>query len=76
MELDLDDNQRSLYSLRHYYITQKILDNVPLSTIAKNCLTSTKIIEGYYDHVTSVDRYDELSGVKNSNGESGVAFPV
>jgi len=48
-----DDGKRSLYSLRHTYITLQILAKVPPNIIAKNCGTSPEMIQQHYDHVTA-----------------------
>ncbi len=42
----------SLYSLRHTYITRRILENRPVNLIAKQCGTSAEMIERNYSHLT------------------------
>lgn len=64
MLFDLDGNEKSVYSLRHYYITEKVLEGLSFSHIASNCLTSTKVVEDFYNHFKPTDNYDELSGFK------------
>jgi integrase len=38
----------TLYSLRHFYATQALNNNVPIYAVARNMGTSVKIIETYY----------------------------
>lgn len=60
--LQLGDKDHTLYSLRHTYITQKLLaGDIPRRAIAKQCGTSEEMIEQYYDHVISLDYVDELT---------------
>ncbi len=65
-EFDRHENPRSLYSLRHFYITRKIAQGLDLSMIAKNALTSTSVIEQYYDHYCTTDEYNLISGWQNN----------
>lgn len=41
-------NKYTLYSLRHFYATQALNNNVPIYAVARNMGTSVKIIESYY----------------------------
>ena len=59
--------KRTLYSLRHTYITMKLLEGVPAAVIAKQCGTSTAMIELHYSHVTPLMYTKELIG--NEAGE-------
>lgn len=59
--------KRTLYSLRHTYITMKLLEGVPAAVIAKQCGTSTAMIELHYSHITSLMYTKELIG--NELGE-------
>lgn len=54
--------KRTLYSLRHTYITHLLLDRVPPSVIAKQCGTSTAMIETHYSHITPLMYAKELVG--------------
>ncbi|HEY8099912.1 MAG TPA: tyrosine-type recombinase/integrase [Burkholderiaceae bacterium] len=54
--------KRTLYSLRHTYITMKLLEGVPAAVIAKQCGTSTAMIELHYSHLTSLMYTKELVG--------------
>lgn len=54
--------KRTLYSLRHTYITMKLLEGVKPEVIAKQCGTSTAMIETFYNHLTSLMYKKELIG--------------
>lgn len=45
---DRDGQVRTLYSLRHYYICQRLSEGADIYQIAKNCRTSVEMIEKYY----------------------------
>jgi len=62
-DLMFDDcgNKRPIYSLRHYYITEKIKEGVPVHFIAKQCGNSVRIIERTYDKVVALDVADYFS---------------
>jgi integrase len=52
VELDLkqdrDGQDRTLYSLRHYYICQRLMEGAEIYQVAKNCGTSVEMIQKYY----------------------------
>jgi integrase len=54
---------RTLYSLRHTYITWQLLTGVSMEVLAKQCGTSIAMIEQHYSHVTPKMYSKELSGV-------------
>ncbi|MEL4373249.1 site-specific integrase [Shewanella xiamenensis] len=54
---------RSLYSLRHSYITWQLLAGVNMEVLAKQCGTSVAMIEKHYSHVIPKMYSRELSGV-------------
>jgi integrase len=45
---DRDGQPRTLYSLRHYYICQRLTEGADIYQIAKNCRTSVEMIEKFY----------------------------
>lgn len=60
-ELDLkhdrEGNPRTAYSLRHTYISMRLMEGADIYQIAKNCRTSVEMIEKYYaSHIK--DRLD------------------
>ena len=50
----------SSYSLRHFYITQRIKSGVPLSVIAKNCGHMVSTLEQTYNRLLARDMVDVL----------------
>jgi len=62
---DSPDGPRSLYSLRHTYITWQLLKrDLRLDNLAKQCGTSVAMIEQHYSHVVPSMFEEELSCVK------------
>jgi integrase len=61
MKHDSQGQELSLYSLRHYYITQQLLKGVNIHLLARNCGTSTTHIERHYSHVTPLLNADALA---------------
>ena len=61
---DSSDGPRTLYSLRHTYITWQLLRrDLRLDILAKQCGTSVAMIEQHYSHVVPSMFEEELSGV-------------
>lgn len=59
---DVHEKKRCIYSLRHFYATQKLIDGkTGIHDLAKNMGTSTNYIDKHYSHVISSDRADVLS---------------
>ncbi|ELS3716240.1 site-specific integrase [Vibrio fluvialis] len=54
------DSFYSLYSFRHTYITNKLLEGVQVYLVAKHCGTSVAMIEQYYDKLETTLRATEL----------------
>jgi len=48
LKFDRDGNRRTLYSLRHSYISFRLLEGADIYQIAKNCRTSVEMIERHY----------------------------
>lgn len=48
MKKDREGNPRTTYSLRHTYISLRLLEGADIYQIAKNCRTSVEMIEKYY----------------------------
>jgi integrase len=48
LKFDREGNRRTLYSLRHSYISFRLLEGADIYQIAKNCRTSVEMIEKYY----------------------------
>lgn len=45
---DRDGKLRTAYSLRHYYISQRIMEGANIHAVANNCGTSVEMIEKFY----------------------------
>lgn len=72
MNMEYENGEkRSLYSLRHYYITQQILAGVDIHIIARQCGTSTAMIEKHYSHIISTLVADKLT----SEWEEQIVMP-
>jgi len=48
LKTDRQGNRRTLYSLRHSYISFRLLEGADIYQIAKNCRTSIEMIEKHY----------------------------
>lgn len=61
--------ERSLYSLRHYYTTQKLLEGVPVADLAEQMGTSLPMIMKHYSHLSSLMKPHQFTGkVDGSKG--------
>jgi hypothetical protein len=59
---DKDGRDRSLYSLRHYYATQRILEGVSFGQLANQMGTSVLMIERHYSHLKPLMIAEQLAG--------------
>ncbi len=66
---DTDGKKRSLYSLRHYYATERILEGMSWDLLAKQMGTSNAMIEMHYSHLKPLMKVEELAGVTSSGKE-------
>lgn len=57
-ELDSDRKKHTVYCLRHFYITEKLRDGIPIYEIASNTGTSVSMIEKYYSDARPSDFMD------------------
>jgi len=57
--------KRTLYSLRHSYITWELQAGTDIQAIATQCGTSIEMIERHYSHVVPAMFANKLSGRKN-----------
>jgi integrase len=63
-----DENVRTLYSLRHYYATQRLYEGMSYEKLAEQMGTSAKMLKDHYQHL-DLDAYaEELTG-DGSNAE-------
>lgn len=57
LKTDREGNERTSYSLRHTYISMRLMEGADIYQVAKNCRTSVEMIEKYYaSHIK--DRLD------------------
>ena len=64
MKINNNGEKRSLYSFRHFYITESLLKGIPIYFIAEQCGNSVRIIEKNYAHVTNLMNREILRGHK------------
>jgi integrase len=69
MLCNAEGNRRSLYSLRHSYITDRLSANTPIDKLAKNAGTSIQQIEQHYGHVLIENHAADLA--KPLGGHAG-----
>jgi integrase len=55
--------ERSLYSLRHYYATQRLLEGIPIHDLAEQMGTSVVMITKHYSHLTPLMKAKQFAGV-------------
>jgi integrase len=48
LKFDREGNPRTAYSLRHTYISMRLMEGADIYQIAKNCRTSVEMIEKFY----------------------------
>jgi integrase len=48
LKVDREGNRRTAYSLRHTYISMRLMEGADIYQIAKNCRTSVEMIEKFY----------------------------
>ena len=56
------DKERSLYSLRHYYATQRLLEGIPIHDLAQQMGTSVLMISKHYSHLTALMKAKQFAG--------------
>jgi integrase len=64
------EGKRSLYSLRHSYITWQLKRKVPAQVLAVQCGTSVQMLDRFYSHVVPEMFTGELSGIEFSDAEN------
>jgi integrase len=72
---DSPHGPRTLYSLRHSYITWQLMrGNVSIDVLAKQCGTSIAMIEQHYSHVVPRMHTSALSGIEFGENPTKPAF--
>lgn len=64
VEVNVEDETRSAYDIRHYYITRQLMKGMSVAVVAENTLTSVQMIDDYYNKLTSLHVFDQLAGRK------------
>ena len=75
--LSRDGKRRTLYSLRHTYISMRLMEGADIYQIAKNCRTSVEIIEKHYAaHIKNRINAAAINMMRPSQGVSKVITPT
>ena len=64
------NKERSLYSLRHYYATQRLLENIPIHDLAEQMGTSVLMITKHYSHLTPLMKAKQFAGTIDGDGSA------
>lgn len=73
LECPVSNKERSLYSLRHYYATQRLLEGIPIHDLAEQMGTSVKMITDHYSHLTPLMKAAQFAGVVDGNAGGDAA---
>ena len=65
--------ERSLYSLRHYYATQRLLEGIPIHDLAEQMGTSVLMITKHYSHLTPLMKAKQFAGVVDETASTEAA---
>lgn len=60
-KLEMDGRHLTLYSGRHFYCTQRLMNKVDIHTLALNMGTSINYIEKTYSHLTTLMMSEEIT---------------
>ena len=61
---DRHGSARTLYSLRHTYVTFQIFNGIDYHMLSKNLGTSIGMLEKHYSHLTPTLGANKLAGIK------------
>ena len=64
VDVDRNDQRRTIYSLRHTYATFRLQEGVNHYVLARNMGTSVKMLENFYGHTSNRAMADELTKTK------------
>ncbi len=70
LKCPVTDKERSLYSLRHYYATQRLLENIPVHDLAQQMGTSVLMIQKHYSHLTPLMKATQFAGSLSTDGSA------
>jgi len=68
--------ERSLYSLRHYYATQRLLEGIPIHDLAEQMGTSVLMITKHYSHLTPLMKAKQFAGVVDPSATGGESAQI
>ena len=68
--------ERSLYSLRHYYATQRLLEGIPIHDLAEQMGTSVLMITKHYSHLTPLMKARQFAGVVDPSATGGESAQI
>ena len=63
------NKERTLYSLRHYYATQRLLEGIPIHDLAEQMGTSVPMITKHYSHLTPLMKAKQFAGTVDENAK-------
>lgn len=64
------ESVKTLYSLRHSFITWHLIDGIETFSLTKQCGTSVSMLEKHYEKVKVEDEIARLSGITNISDKS------
>ena len=70
LKCPVTDKERSLYSLRHYYATQRLLESIPVHDLAQQMGTSVLMIQKHYSHLTPLMKATQFAGSLSTDGSA------
>ena len=73
MKNDREGKRRSAYSLRHTYISMRLMEGADIYQIAKNCRTSVEMIEKFY--ATHIKDMIDAAAVNVRKSQANAAAP-
>ena len=76
IDVERDGERRTIYSLRHFYATQRLSEGTSAYLLAQQMGTSVEMLEKFYGHVVTADVADQISKSNRQNSkEVDNAYP-
>jgi len=69
-----NNDVRTLYSLRHYYATQRLYEGMSYAKLEEQMGTSSKMLKNHYKHLEVTMIADELAGEVDENNAELMQF--
>jgi len=73
LKVDREGRPRTAYSLRHTYISMRLMEGADIYQVAKNCRTSVEMIETYY--AAHIKNMIDASAINVRKGRASVPKP-